>query len=187
MTVPAPWQRVHGCEIENRPWTCDSRPRPWQRGQTFGSVPGLAPVPWQVVHRDGAATVSGTCAPSSAWSNEIVTSASRSVPRAASGRRAPPFAPPPKRVPRMSAEPAGLEAAEAARARGPAAPRPAAAPAGAEEDPAAVVLLALARAAHDVVGPLDLLEALLGLRAGRVAVRVVLARELAVGLLDRGG
>src|SRR3954471_136543 len=85
------------------------------------------------------------------------------------------------------AEAAGLEAAEAALARGPAAPRPAAAPAGAEEDPAAVVLLALVGVAHDVVGRLDLLEALLGLRVVRVAVRVVLARELAVGLLDLVG
>ena len=51
-------------------------------------------------------------------------------------------------------------------------------------EPPAVVLLALVGVRQDVVGLGDLLEALLGLRVARVAVRVVLARELAVGLLD---
>src|SRR4051794_232200 len=88
----------------------------------------------------------------------------------------------PEQVREDVAEAAGLEAAEAALAT--AGARPAAPATGAEEDPAAVVLLALVRVAHDVVGGLDLLEALLGLGVVRVAVRVVLARELAVGLLD---
>src|SRR5204863_576196 len=52
------------------------------------------------------------------------------------------------------------------------------------EHRATVVLLALVRVAHDVVGGLDLLEALLGLGVVGVAVRVVLPGELAVGLLD---
>src|SRR4051794_17764229 len=84
------------------------------------------------------------------------------------------------------AEPAGrLEAAEAALTGVPCAgARPAAPTAGAEEDPAAVVLLALVRVAHDVVGRLDLLEALLGRLVAGIAIRVVLARELAVRLLD---
>ena len=47
-----------------------------------------------------------------------------------------------------------------------------------------VVLLALLGVREHVVGALDLLEALLGLLVARVRVRVVLARELAVGLLD---
>jgi hypothetical protein len=82
------------------------------------------------------------------------------------------------------AEASGLEAAEAALAR----PLPGARPAArAEEDPAAVVLLALVRVADDVVGRLDLLEALLGRRVVRVAVGVVTARELAVGLFDLVG
>src|SRR5690606_23006136 len=46
------------------------------------------------------------------------------------------------------------------------------------EHAAAVVLLALLGVADQVVGGLDLLEALLGLLISRVAVRVVLAREL---------
>src|SRR3954454_23081962 len=50
MTVPLPWHCEHGVEIENRPWPCDSTPRPWQRGQVLGLVPGLAPVPWHVAH-----------------------------------------------------------------------------------------------------------------------------------------
>ena len=58
-------------------------------------------------------------------------------------------------------------------------------PAAAREDrAAAVVLLALLGIRQDVVGLGDLLEALLGRGVPRVAVRVVLARELAVGLLD---
>ena len=51
MTVPAPPQREHGVEIENRPWPSISTPRPAQRGQTIGAVPGLAPVPPQVGQR----------------------------------------------------------------------------------------------------------------------------------------
>src|SRR5206468_8838921 len=57
--------------------------------------------------------------------------------------------------------------------------------AGAAEDPAAlVVLLALVGLVDQVVSALNLLEALLGVRVAGVLVRVVLARELAVGLLD---
>src|SRR5204863_7184318 len=53
------------------------------------------------------------------------------------------------------------------------------------EDPAArVVALALVGVGQDGVRLLDLLEALLGRRVARVLVRVVLPRELAVGLLD---
>ena len=52
------------------------------------------------------------------------------------------------------------------------------------EDAALVVLLALLGVGQDRVRLLDLLEALLGLLVARVLVRVVLARELAVGLLD---
>ena len=48
----------------------------------------------------------------------------------------------------------------------------------------AVVVLALVGVAEDVVRLRDLLEALLGLRVARVLVGVVLARELAVRLLD---
>ncbi len=43
--MPDPWQFEHGCDIEKMPWLCDSVPRPLQTGQTFGVVPGLAPLP----------------------------------------------------------------------------------------------------------------------------------------------
>ena len=55
------------------------------------------------------------------------------------------------------------------------------------EDAALVVLLALLGVGQDRVRLLHLLEALLGLLVARVLVRVVLARELAVGLLDLVG
>ena len=82
-------------------------PRPSQRGQTFGVVPGLAPVPWQVGQVACIGTCSGTCAPETAWSKVIETCASRSrarfgrarcAPRAPRRRRAAP----PNRLERMS-------------------------------------------------------------------------------------
>src|SRR5204862_2480127 len=54
----------------------------------------------------------------------------------------------------------------------------------AERPLATVVLLALVGVAERVVGGRDLLEARLGVGIAGVAVGVVLARELAVGLLD---
>src|SRR4051794_19510754 len=63
MTAPEPLQREQGCVIENRPWPCDSIPRPWHFGHTFGLVPGLAPVPRHVGHGCDVATLNGTCAP----------------------------------------------------------------------------------------------------------------------------
>src|SRR3954470_3005811 len=81
MTVPLPPQREHGCEIENRPWPCDSTPRPWQTGQIVGLVPGLAPVPWHVTHVWEVGTDTESWAPSIAWSKLSRTSVSRSRPR----------------------------------------------------------------------------------------------------------
>src|SRR5207253_2533664 len=74
----------------------------------------------------------------------------------------------PEQVGQDVLEPAEVGCGEAARAAG-------AAGAGAAhaEDPAAVVLLALLGIADDVVGRLDLLEALLGARVVGVAVGVV--------------
>src|SRR4051794_37760351 len=107
MTVPEPPQRVQGCEIENSPCPCDSTPRPWQRGQVFGAVPGLAPVPVHVVQICETGTCSGTCAPRTDCSKVIETSASRSRPRSCRGARrpAPPRAvpaPPPAPLPNRS-------------------------------------------------------------------------------------
>ena len=183
ITVPEPPQRAHGRVIENRPWPSDSTPRPWQTGHTAGAVPGRAPVPRQVPQAACVATETGTCAPSTACSKDSETVVSRSRPRSAAGLvRTPPPRPAARRV-----EDPGQDVREGAEV-GPGAPPPPAAPppngpGAAEDAAAAVVALALLGIAEDVVGLGDLLEALLG--AGvLVRVRVVLARELAVGLLD---
>src|SRR3954464_9942940 len=103
MIAPDPWQREHGCEIENRPWPWDSMPRPWHFGQTFGDVPGLAPVPRQVGQVWDVATLSGTCVPEIAWSKVIATDDSRSRPRPGRGPVDPP--PPARRPPAVPASP----------------------------------------------------------------------------------
>ena len=159
-------------------------PRPSQRGQTVGVVPGLAPVPWQVAQ----VACIGTCSGHLRAGDRLVEGDRdlRLEVGAALGARASAAAPgrrrrraPPNEVGEDVAHRGGVEVevAEAAEAAaGPAAGREGAA--------AAVVLLALLGVAEHVVGLGDLLEALLGLLVAGVAVGVVLARELAVGLLD---
>ncbi len=124
-----------------------------------------------------------SCTPVRASSNDRLTAVSRSGPR--SGRdagAAPPPRPPrarPKRSPSRSemSKPRGLRVvAEAARVELLAAH----AALGAE----LVVGLALLDVGEGAVGGGDLLEPLLGLLVARVGVGVVLARQLAVGLLD---
>src|SRR3954464_511201 len=164
MTVPAPPHCEHGCEIENSPWPCDSMPRPWQRGHTRGLVPGLAPGPAHVVHVAEAETDSGTCAPSTAWSKEIETSASRSRPFSGRGRAcvpAPPPRGPPHRLLRMSPRPPASKppAPPAATAPPAGAPPAEGVAAGERVEARVVVLLALLGVAEDVVGMRDLLEA----------------------------
>src|SRR5581483_5061138 len=58
--------------------------------------------------------------------------------------------------------------------------------AGAEQRPCLVVLPALGLVGQHVVGLGDLLELLLGRGVALVRVRVMLARELAIGLFDLG-
>jgi hypothetical protein len=103
ITVPEPPQRSHGRVMENRPWPCDSTPRPWQTGQTTGWVPGSAPVPRHVGQAECVETETGTCAPSTAWSKLRLTVVSRSRPRSAAGRVRVPRPPPALKIPdRMS-------------------------------------------------------------------------------------
>src|SRR5829696_6049836 len=92
-------------------------------------------------------------------------------------------------APTAGAEEIGQDVAEAseaaAAAPGPEATATAAAREAAAEDAApGVVLLALIGVRQDRVGGLHLLEALLGVLVAVVRVRVILARQLAVGLLD---
>ena len=170
ITSPRPPHRGHGWLIEKKPWLSESMPRPPQRGQTIGEVPGFAPLPRQVAQVACFGTVTATSAPSIACSNDSCTSVSRSRPRAGACRGA-------AAAPEDGREDVAEVGGEAAAAE----PR-AAAEAG--EHAAGVVLLALLGVRERVVGLLDLLEALLGLRVVLVAVGVVLARQLAVGALD---
>src|SRR3982751_5681267 len=80
-TVPTPWHSRHGSENWNAPWFVVTSPMPLHFGQGRGSVPGLAPEPWQVSHRPGARSVSGRVAPRTASSKPSDSSASTSRPR----------------------------------------------------------------------------------------------------------
>src|SRR3954471_17631037 len=84
----------------------------------------------------------------------------------------------------LAAEQVGQDVAEAARVE---AAEAAALTAAGRAEAAPVVGLALVGIAQQVVGLLDLLEALLGLLVVRVAVGVVLTDQLAMGLLDLVG
>src|SRR3954447_6960125 len=81
MIWPEPPHCEQGWLIENRPWPWFSTPRPSQRGQVVGEVPGLAPLPWHVAHRAALGTVTLIWAPLIAWSKLSGTSVSRSRPR----------------------------------------------------------------------------------------------------------
>ena len=63
MIEPVPRQSSHGSLNPNAPWLRLTMPEPLQRGHTRGLVPGLAPLPWQVVHGDGLVSRSGTVTP----------------------------------------------------------------------------------------------------------------------------
>src|SRR5262245_34057411 len=90
ITSPRPPQRGHGWVIEKKPWLSESMPLPWQRGQTVGDVPGLAPVPPQVAQAACFGTVTLTSAPSMAWWNDSWISVSKSRPRAGASPAPPP-------------------------------------------------------------------------------------------------
>jgi hypothetical protein len=163
--VPFPRQRGHGCESANRPCDSATTPRPPHWGQIVGAVPGFAPEPpqtWQLDapqrvlegERDLDLRVGSATAP-------FLTT------RAA---RAPASEQPAEQVAEVSELPEVEAHALAARAEAHAAVRRA----------VVVVRLPLLRVGEDVVGRLDLLEALFGLLVSRVLVRVVLPRKPAV-------
>src|SRR5580698_11165484 len=68
-TSPRPWHSWHGSEIPNDPWLLLSSPVPAHDGQTWGTVPALAPVPRQVGHGPSPVSRSGTVDPSIASPN----------------------------------------------------------------------------------------------------------------------
>src|SRR6266540_3187755 len=163
-TRPRPLHSVHGSVMANTPpWTEVCIPVPSHFRQTFGTVPYFAPVPRQVLHGSSLVIRSATVTPLTASANSIVASVSMSAPR------------------RGRAVDVEVEAtARAAAARHPET-------AAAEQPARLVVLLALLGIADHVVRLGDLLEPGLSGGVPGVGVRVVLARQLAVGLLDLVG
>src|SRR3954466_3046314 len=132
MIWPAPPHCGQGWLIEKRPCPCDSTPRPSQRGQVVGEVPGLAPPPLQVAHRAAFGTVTLIWAPLIAWSKLSETSVSRSRPRTcwAWGRPLPRLNMPPRMSPKSKLpNPPACPAPEPAPPNGLPPPKPPKAPA----------------------------------------------------------
>src|SRR3954447_16023792 len=101
MIEPLPRHSVQGSENPNAPWLRLTTPEPLQVGQTFGLVPGRAPLPWQFVHGAGLVSRSGIATPLVASMNDSSVSVSRSLPRRGLvGRGC--CAPRPKRPPNRS-------------------------------------------------------------------------------------
>ena len=183
MTVPLPPQREHGWEIENRPWPWDSTPAALaaradlRRGARLRARAVARRAGRRRGHRErDLRAVDRLLEGDRDLGLEVAAALGPRRPRATAGRR--------HAAAGRAAEQVGQDVAEAARSKPRPKPPAPPGPPAAERAGAAVVLLALVGVAEDVVGLPDLLEALLGLRVLRVAVGVVLARELAVGLLD---
>src|ERR1700761_3321377 len=103
-TSPRPRQVLHGSEKAKLPRFRLDCPVPSQVGQTLGTVPALAPVPWQTGQGPSPVSLSGTVVPSTASPNDSVVSVSTSAPRR--GRAWVPARPPPPNIPpRMSPRP----------------------------------------------------------------------------------
>src|SRR6476620_2616258 len=81
MIEPLPRHSVHGSENPNAPWLRLITPAPLQFGQTFGLVPGRAPLPWQLVHGAGLVSRNGIATPLVASRKSSSVSVSRSLPR----------------------------------------------------------------------------------------------------------
>ena len=159
-------------------------PRPWQREQTVGWVPGFAPAPaGRARRRDGdrhrhLRALHRLLERDVHLGLEVAAALGRVAPARTAARAA------------AAAEQVGEDVGEAAEPAG--AGRPAGAASAperarveaAEDAAAGVVALALVGVGQDRVRLLHLLEALLRRLVAGVAVRVVLAGELAVGLLD---
>src|SRR6201996_4763947 len=193
-TSPRPRQVLHGSEKAKLPRFRLDCPGPSQVGQTLGTVPALAPVPWQTGQGPSPVSLSGTVVPSTESLNDKVVSVSTSAPRR--GRVWVPARPPPPNMPpRMSPSPplpgvpppAWPPPKRSPRSNPNPPPgwpgRPVPGPA-AEHRARVVVLLALLLVGQDVVGLGNLLEAFLGVTVALVGVRVVLTSQLSVRRLD---
>src|ERR1700727_1321302 len=75
-------------------------PAPLHVGQTFGLLPGCAPLPWQLVHGAGLVSRNGIATPLAASTKSSCVSVSRSWPRR--GRRGRAAAPRPNKPPNRS-------------------------------------------------------------------------------------
>ena len=179
MCWPVPPHSGQGWLIEKKPWPWESMPRPWQRGQVSVLVPGSAPDPEQVGqvsdfgHRDRDLGPGHRVVEGDPHVGLEVAAAHRVIARpttaAVEDRR--------EDVADVAGEATALTAE-----------RPGSALlAAAEQATTAVVGLALLGVREHVVGLLDFLEALLGFGVTGVAVRVVLAHQFAVRLLDLVG
>src|SRR5262252_8030984 len=93
LTRPAPWQVAHGsritlpvplqrgqvCAIEKKPCWIRTWPWPPQAWQVVGSVPGLAPRPWQVSHSSSVGTRILVSVPRAASSEDLAEDISEGI------------------------------------------------------------------------------------------------------------
>ena len=98
MMTPAPPHARHGDENEKKPWLSSTTPRPPHCEHTFGCVPGLAPLPLQVLHCASLVRCSVVVRPLAASTKSSVSVASTSAPRCGPAAA---DAPPPRR-PRLN-------------------------------------------------------------------------------------
>src|SRR6478735_8534984 len=92
--TPVPWHWRHGEENEKNPWFSSITPRPPHSEQTFGCVPGLAPLPWHVEHCASLVRCNVVVMPCAASAKSSVRLADRSSPRCGPAEAE---APPPRR------------------------------------------------------------------------------------------
>ncbi len=190
-TTPAPPQARHGEENEKKPWFSSITPRPPHCEQTFGWVPGLAPLPLQVLHCASLVRCSVVVMPCTASAKSRVNDASRSPPRCgpADAEAPPPRRPRPNICPSTSPRPSAPTLKSNVWPPNPPPPLglkppPNGLPPIGPERADLVVLLALGLVAEHVVRRADRLEALLGRGVAGVRVGMAVARQLAVRLGD---
>ena len=81
MILPVPRQCGQVCWMLKKPWRIVTWPEPLQVLQTFGLVPGLAPLPWQVSQLSQLGMRIWLSLPWAASSSVISIAYDRSLPR----------------------------------------------------------------------------------------------------------